>query len=654
MKRKMSGLLAIVLLLTLLLPHTGAYADDSPSVGVAWSGNATSETYIATCEAIEAAGGTPVILGQVFSADLEYDDDGMLTRCKDENGALTPEAAKLIRSNTWQGSNAASVLEGITAVVFPGGEDISPSLYYTPQEVQTTEGFSPERDVSDYLLMSRCLENDIPILAICRGMQMLSVVSGAEMIQDIPEYMASLGEDYAYGHRNEPEEPGAYRDFAFHDVHVVEEDSILHRLTGTDTVHNVPSWHHQAVKSVEGTRLRVTGTEVIDGVEFIEAVERPDKTFVLGLQFHPEIAVVRKLDDSSRVFFEAITKKAAESADYDSEREREILVNRSELDGLGEIDGPIYVTGHKSPDSDSVVSAIGYAALLRSLGYDAQPVVLGTINNESKYILGAAGLDVPMLLEDASGCSMILVDHSDYIQSADGLQDAHILSIIDHHGDGTVTTGNPIIYDAKPIGATATIVWMRYYDYGVTPDRKVAAAMTGAILSDTQNMQSETTSLADREALKALSKLAGISDTDAFYQEMFRASISYDGMTDEEIFFSDYKIYEAGDKKYGIGCINAYDEAAAADLTARMMRVLPSAKKTDGLDMVFAQISVFHDGLDISYIVPSDEAAFEILKTAFEDRGTFDKSVCRMEPGISRRKVLVPAITGLLEAHPME
>ncbi len=342
------------------------------------------------------------------------------------------------------------------------------------------------------------------------------------------------------------------------------------------------------------------------------------------------------------------------SGNSDSEREWIIRIKRSELDGLGEIEGLIYVTGHKSPDSDTVVSAIAYAALLRSLGYDAQPVVLGRINNETKFILDAAGLDVPMLLEDASGCNMILVDHSDYIQSADGLQDAHILSIIDHHGAGTVTTGNPIIYDARPIGATATVIWMRYYDYGVTLDRKLAAALTGAILSDTNNLKNESTTFADREALKVLSRFAGISDTDAFYQEMFKASISYDGMTDEEIFFSDYKVYEAGNKKYGIGCINAYDEATAADLTARMLRFLPSAKTTEGLDMAFAQISIFHDGISINYIVPSDEAAFEILKTAFEDRGTFDGTVCRMEPGMSRRKVLVPAITDLLEAYPKE
>lgn len=124
--------------------------------------------------------------------------------------------------------------------------------------------------------------------------------------------------------------------------------------------------------------------------------------------------------------------RVAESNTYKAEQERNIMLNRSDLDGLGQLEGRIYVTGHKSPDSDTVGSAIGYAHLLCELGYDAQPVVLGKINNETKYILNAAGIETPMLLEDAAGCNMVLVDHSEYIQSAEGLQDANIISIIDH------------------------------------------------------------------------------------------------------------------------------------------------------------------------------------------------------------------------------
>ncbi len=210
-------------------------------------------------------------------------------------------------------------------------------------------------------------------------------------------------------------------------------------------------------------------------------------------------------------------------ARYRAERELNCRLSRSELDGLGDIDGTIYVTGHKSPDADTVGSSIAYAALLEKLGYDAIPVVLGDMNNETRYVLETGGIEPPKLLEDASGCNVVLVDHSEYIQSAEGLRDANVIAIIDHHGDGSVTTGNQLIYDARPLGATATIVWLRYRNYGVEADRQAAYAMVGSILSDTQNLRSDTTTFADREALKELSLLAGISDPEALYQGMCQA-----------------------------------------------------------------------------------------------------------------------------------
>ena len=300
-----------MLFIVLCLNITAEAAENKPFVGIAWRGaSASSETFEAVCRAIEAAGGIPIVLNQIRSADIEYTEDGTMIRFKDKNGALTLDGGKLIRCNTWQNSNVEEATEKIGAVVFPGGSDISPSLYYTPQPVFRSEGFIAEHDVSDYLLMSYCLEKDIPILAICRGMQMLGVVSGADIIQDIPDYMAELGKSYDFKHRNEPPQPGAYRDFAFHDVTVTERESILGRLTKGNIISNVPSWHHQAIKSIEGTRLKITGITVTNGTNMIEAVERPDKTFVLGLQYHPEIAVVRQMDENSIVYFRTIVNMA--------------------------------------------------------------------------------------------------------------------------------------------------------------------------------------------------------------------------------------------------------------------------------------------------------------------------------------------------------
>lgn len=340
--------------------------------------------------------------------------------------------------------------------------------------------------------------------------------------------------------------------------------------------------------------------------------------------------------------------------EVEEEKKLDIEVNRSDLEGLGEIEGEIYVTGHKCPDSDTVGSSIGYAALLRKLGYDARPVVLGELNNETKYVLEKAGLEEPELLEDVAGCNMVLVDHSDYEQSAEGLKDACVITIIDHHGDGSVRTGNQLIYDAEPLGATATIVWKRYRDYGLEPDKQTALVMLGSILSDTHKLEYNSTTTADKEAAKQLAELSGISDLDTFYEGMSEAALSYKNMSDEKIYFSDYKEYDAAGKKYGIACINTTSPEKAEELANRMKRVMPSAVASQGMDMAFAQIGVNKGDISITYLVPSDEVAADVIEAAFGDKVTFSGNYYSMSPSVSRKKVIVPAITDVLNSYPKE
>ena len=76
------------------------------------------------------------------------------------------------------------------------------------------------------------------------------------------------------------------------------KDSLLYNIVGTETLAGCPSWHHQAVKNVDNTRLAVTGYTETDGIQMIEAVERTDKTFAVGVQFHPEAALVKNLDNA--------------------------------------------------------------------------------------------------------------------------------------------------------------------------------------------------------------------------------------------------------------------------------------------------------------------------------------------------------------------
>jgi len=270
---------------------------DPVCVGIAWRADINSEFYTNIVRTFKAAGIKTVMLPQVKATLFTYDGEALDPQHFDEHNILLTEYAEMVKSGT--PSNAASALQGIDAVVFSGGEDIAPTLYHVPQPwhgIAEEEDYNATRDVSDYLLMAYVIEHDIPMIGFCRGLQMLGVVSGTTIIQDIPVYYAQKGKTYHYEHRNQTLTDG-YRDYSPHVVDVTDKGSLLYTITQSDVIEGVPSWHHQAIGSVEGTALSVTGTTTTDGIEIVEVCERKDKSFVMGLQYHPEAAVVKWLDN---------------------------------------------------------------------------------------------------------------------------------------------------------------------------------------------------------------------------------------------------------------------------------------------------------------------------------------------------------------------
>ena len=305
-EQRMKKTIAMVLVTVLMLAAFPVCEGENlqilrgPVIGIAWRSDTDSEFFTNICRAIESAGGEWVLLSQVQSADLEYDGEGHLIQGVTALGSLDEASAKYVRVNTWHDSNAAEAVGNVGIVLFTGGEDISPSLYFSPEPwhgIVEEIDFCAERDVSDYLTMTYCLDHDTPIMGFCRGMQMLSVVSGAEVIQDVPAYFSELGVPYGYEHRNQKATPDSYRDYAPHDVQIVS-DSFLYEMVSSNALTGCPSWHHQAIRNVDNTRLVITGITETNGVQMIEAVERTDKTFAVGLQFHPEAALVKHLENA--------------------------------------------------------------------------------------------------------------------------------------------------------------------------------------------------------------------------------------------------------------------------------------------------------------------------------------------------------------------
>lgn len=271
------------------LPSLAAQAvsvEGKPLIGLSWRSDL--EQYSEFAKVIEAAGGIPVVLKQVTSEDVVYNQDGRVSaQCLEPSGALKQSYANAIKLKMFTRTNVAEVLKGIDGVFFTGGEDIGLSmLKRRPKEVEKTEEKNATRDVSDYTLMAYCLAKDMPAFATCRGMQLMAVVSGSGLIQDIPTYYAAQGAKYHYTHRMHAA-PDKMK-YVRHDVELTTKDSHLYHIVGATKLANVSSWHHQAVQDLEGTGLVPTAITVADGVTIIEAVENPEKTFCVGVQFHPE------------------------------------------------------------------------------------------------------------------------------------------------------------------------------------------------------------------------------------------------------------------------------------------------------------------------------------------------------------------------------
>ena len=263
------------------------YEASKPVIGISWSYN--GQNYDSHKTIFKTVGAIPVELDQVTSTAVKYDAEGKIESAYlEESGMLKQEYADKVKEKDLTASNVGAVMQAIDGVFFTGGEDVSPSLFKVPEkEKNEGEEINATRDISDYMLMAYCLEKDVPTFAVCRGEQVMSIVSGCTFIQDIPNYYKEQGATYNDSHRMPVGAPD--RTYARHDV-VINKDASkwLYKIVGSTELKNVSSWHHQAVRGVEGTNLTVVSTATIDGVEIIEAVERQDKTFCLGVQFHPE------------------------------------------------------------------------------------------------------------------------------------------------------------------------------------------------------------------------------------------------------------------------------------------------------------------------------------------------------------------------------
>lgn len=317
-----------------------------------------------------------------------------------------------------------------------------------------------------------------------------------------------------------------------------------------------------------------------------------------------------------------------------------------------------FVYGHKTPDVDAVTSALSYANLMRLMGYNCKAKVSSTMNRETAYIARVFGFALPQLKSSVQPQTrLILTDHTDYSQCVDGASEAIILQKIDHHVEGDIKDNGIPFVRREMVGSTNTIIYQMYKEQGIAIDDETARIMLSGIISDTRNLTKTTTRAIDSLALKVLTAQLGISaDSVArLNYGMENAASDYTGMTDAEIYLSDYKEYDINSHFLGFGSL-VCQQSQMDDFINRMLAVMPQVMQQKGLQMAVAKIDnmVENTGDDRAlkpyvqsgtYFIYYGDGTQAMSESIFGP--SLRQGVCFTTQNLSRKQI-VPGITNYL------
>lgn len=250
----------------------------------------------------------------------------------------------------------------------------------------------------------------------------------------------------------------------------------------------------------------------------------------------------------------------------------------------------------------------------------------------------------------ASGKNVILVDHNERSQSVDGMENANIMEIIDHHRLGTVETMAPVFFRNQPLGCTATIIYQMYNEAGIELEKKIAGLLCSAIISDTLLFRSPTCTPVDKEAALALAEIAEIN-VEQLANKMFAAGSKLKGKSDAEIFYQDFKRFTAGKISFGVGQITSLNSDELGELRNRMLPYMEKAREEEKVDMMFFMLTNILT--ESTELLCEGQGAEQLALTAFHVNGEEETErapqIVSLSGVVSRKKQLVPSLMIAIE-----
>ncbi len=299
----------------------------------------------------------------------------------------------------------------------------------------------------------------------------------------------------------------------------------------------------------------------------------------------------------------------------------------------------ILVFGHKSPDTDTITSSVVMANLEKMLGNDAIACRLGNLNKETKFVFDYLGMEEPKLIEKVEkGQNVILVDHNESKQSADGINEANILKVVDHHSID-FKTGYPLFYHAEPVGCTATILYKLYNQNNIEIEKNMAILMLSAIISDTLLFKSPTCTNQDKEVAQKLNEIAKL-DIEKYGMEMLKAGTDLSDFSEEELIGLDAKEFEIANKNVVVAQINVVD---INDVMLKKDKLEVAIKKViseKNLGLFFFAIT---DIINSNSQVIAIGEMTSIVEKAYNVK--LNNNTALLEGVVSRKKQIIPVLT---------
>lgn len=297
-----------------------------------------------------------------------------------------------------------------------------------------------------------------------------------------------------------------------------------------------------------------------------------------------------------------------------------------------------FIFGHKNPDTDSICSAVVMANLQSKLGKNVEATRLGELNKETEFAFKHFNIEPPRLMDKLEpGSDVILVDHNEFAQSVDGIENANIKMLVDHHKVSDFKTNEPVFMFSEPVGCTGTLLYKLYNMNNVEVDKQTASLMLSAIASDTLLFKSPTCTDEDIRIARELEKIAGI-DLDTYGLEMLKAGTALDDIAEEKLITLDAKEFNSNGAKFVIAQVNTVNIPDVLSRQEKLEKEINKYINENNLDLfVFAITDILNSNSEL-LILGDKRANFE-QKYSLENNSVFVKGM------VSRKKQILPFVT---------